>query len=235
MIEFKGFPAKMQFTPVPNIVFSSLIPQIADVTELKVLFYAFEILYPKKGNLKFFSVNELLKQTGLISSVKESPLEMVTSALDSLIKKGAIIRLTVNQAGATENIYLLNNETNRLNLDRIRSGEMVLPGLIPEKNVPVSLPETSDIFSLYEQNIGMLTPLIADELKEAGKQYPESWIKDAIKEAAASNKRHWKYIAWILEHWSTEGKDDGTHRGNFKKNTDPDKYIRGKYGHMVQR
>ena len=31
----------------------------------------------------------------------------------------------------------------------------------------------------------MLTPLIADELREAEKQYPESWIKDAIKEAVA--------------------------------------------------
>jgi DNA replication protein len=77
--------------------------------------------------------------------------------------------------------------------------------------------------------------LIADELKEAGKQYPENWIKDAIKEAAESNKRNWKYIAWILAHWSTEGKDNGAYRGNLKKNTDPDKYIRGKYGHMVQR
>ena len=93
----------------------------------------------------------------------------------------------------------------------------------------------SDIFTLYEQNIGMLTPLIADELREAEKQYPETWIKDAIKEAVALNKRNWRYIARILEHWSTEGKDDGTHRGNLKKNTDPDKYIRGKYGHMVQR
>jgi DnaD/phage-associated family protein len=99
----------------------------------------------------------------------------------------------------------------------------------------VSVPEASDIFTLYEQNIGMLTPLIADELREAGKLYPENWIKEAIKESAALNKRNWRYIARILEHWSTEGKDDGTHRGNSKKIADPDKYIRGKYGHMVQR
>ena len=37
-----------------------------------------------------------------------------------------------------------------------------------------------------------------------------------------------------LERWSAEGKDDGTYRGDFKK-TDPDKYIKGKYGHMVRR
>ena len=92
-----------------------------------------------------------------------------------------------------------------------------------------------DIFTLYEENVGMLTPLIADELKEAGQHYPEAWIKDAIKEAVNQNKRNWKYISRILERWSTEGKKDGAHRGNSKTNTDPDKYVRGKYGHMVQR
>ena len=66
-------------------------------------------------------------------------------------------------------------------------------------------------------------------------QYPETWIGDAIKEAVSLNKRNWRYIARILEHWTTEGRDDGTHRGNLKKNTDPDKFIKGRYGHMVQR
>ena len=92
-----------------------------------------------------------------------------------------------------------------------------------------------DIFTLYEENIGMLTPLIADELKEAVKQYPELWIRDAIKEAVEQNKRNWRYIARLLEHWSVEGKDDGTYRRHLKANTDPDKYVKGKYGHMVQR
>jgi DNA replication protein len=234
MIEFKGFPARMQFTPVPNIVFSALFPQITDIIELKVLFFIFEILYPKKGTVKFFTINELLARAGQIGG-PESSQEKVAGALQSLIKKGAIIQFSVTRSGAPEEIYLLNNQTNILNLERIRTGESTLPDLKPEKSMPVALPEPSDIFSLYEQNIGMLTPLIADELKEAGKQYPENWIKDAIKEAVESNRRNWKYVAWILAHWSTEGKDNGAYRGNLKKNTDPDKYIRGKYGHMVQR
>ncbi|HUT96533.1 MAG TPA: DnaD domain protein, partial [Dehalococcoidales bacterium] len=91
-----------------------------------------------------------------------------------------------------------------------------------------------DIFSLYEQNIGMLTPMIAEELRDALKVYPENWINDAIKEAVSNNKRKWSYISAILERWTTEGRDDGTYRGDSKK-TDPDKYIKGKYGHMVGR
>ncbi|GAH34088.1 unnamed protein product, partial [marine sediment metagenome] len=31
MEQFKGFPAKMQFTSLPNLFFSSLLPQISDI------------------------------------------------------------------------------------------------------------------------------------------------------------------------------------------------------------
>jgi DNA replication protein len=76
--------------------------------------------------------------------------------------------------------------------------------------------------------------MVSEYLRDALKTYPESWIRDAIKEAVALNKRSWRYIERILERWTTEGRDDGTYRGDSKK-TDPDKYIKGKYGHMVQR
>jgi len=93
--------------------------------------------------------------------------------------------------------------------------------------------ETPNIFVLYEQNIGMLTPMIAEELREAEEQYPGEWIEDAIREAVNLNKRSWRYIVRILERWTTDGRDENAQRGTGK--TDPDKFIKGKYGHMVQR
>jgi DnaD/phage-associated family protein len=195
--------------------------------------YAFEIIYPKKGILRFVSRSELLSRAGLI--LKDSSAEAISKALETLTRKGALIEVKTEQKGTDEAVYFLNTEANRLAVEKIRNGEIKLPGIVAEKPALIGNVEPSDIFTLYEQNIGMLTPLIADELREAGKQYPENWIRDAIKEAVALNKRNWRYIARILEHWSTEGKDNGTARGYLKKDTDPDKYIRGKYGHMVQR
>jgi DNA replication protein len=235
MIEFKGFPARMQFTPIPNIVFSSLLPQINDITELKVLLHIFEVIYPKKGNVRFVSYSELLSHSSLIADLKDPPEPNLHKTLGSLVDKRVILSLHVSNSDIIEDIYFLNNETNKLTIERIRNGEVILADIKLKNFPPVAKEEPPDIFTLYEQNIGMLTPLIAEELKEAGKQYPETWIKDAIKEAVASNKRSWRYLARILEHWAAEGKGDGTHRGNLKTNTDPDKYIRGKYGHMVQR
>ena len=97
-----------------------------------------------------------------------------------------------------------------------------------------SLTSRDNIFALYEQNIGVITPMIVEELKEAGRLYPEEWIKQAFKEAVVLNKRSWRYISRILEHWASEGKECGKHRPSFKEGS-PDKYIKGKYGHLVQR
>ena len=63
-----------------------------------------------------------------------------------------------------------------------------------------------NIFVLYEQNIGLLSPLLADELKDAADQYPAEWIEVAFREAVQHNKRKWSYIRAILRRWETEGR-----------------------------
>lgn len=66
--------------------------------------------------------------------------------------------------------------------------------------------ERPNIFVLYEQNIGLLSPMIADELKDAADQYPQDWIEAAFREAVEQNKRKWSYIRAILRRWETEGR-----------------------------
>ncbi len=66
--------------------------------------------------------------------------------------------------------------------------------------------ERPNIFVLYEQNIGLLSPLIADELRDAADQYPAEWIEAAFREAVQHNKRKWSYIRAILKRWETEGR-----------------------------
>lgn len=66
--------------------------------------------------------------------------------------------------------------------------------------------ERPNIFVLYEQNIGLLSPLIADQLKDAAEQYPPEWIEAAFREAVQNNIRKWSYISAILRRWETEGR-----------------------------
>ncbi|MDP2916646.1 MAG: DnaD domain protein [Dehalococcoidia bacterium] len=237
MKEFSGFPSRMQFTPVPNLFFSALLTQITDITEMKLTLHIFQLLYRKKGYPRFITYNELMSDVSLMKSLRETgkPLEeALRCAIEMATERGTILHLPMEKDGAHEDVYLLNTEANRQVMAKIRSGELVLSGLKAGAPPEVVAEEPPDVFTLYEQNIGMLTPMIAEELRDAEKQYPVPWIRDAIKEAVALNKRSWRYIAKILEHWSVEGRDDGAYRGHLKK-TDPDKYIKGKYGHAVRR
>jgi DnaD/phage-associated family protein len=63
----------------------------------------------------------------------------------------------------------------------------------------------NSIFSLYESEIGIITPMIAEEIIEAEKIYPIDWFQAAFQEAARNNKRSWAYAKAILKRWSKEG------------------------------
>jgi DnaD/phage-associated family protein len=236
MKQFSGFPAKMQFTPVPNAFFSTLLPQISDIAELKTTLHIFRALYYKRGYLRFTTLRELLGDKSLMSSLKgeAKPLdEVLRHGLEMATKRGTILHLTLDRDGTPEDIYFLNTESDKQTMAKIQNGELKLSGLKAKEPAHVDIEELPDIFTLYEQNIGMLTPMIAEELRDALKVYPETWIRDAIKEAVNQNKRKWSYISAILERWTAEGRGDGTYRGDSKK-TDPDKYIKQKYGHIVR-
>jgi DNA replication protein len=237
MKEFQGFPARMEFTSVPNVFFSSLLPQITDLAELKATLHVIAALYRKKGHPRYVSCSELLADAGLMDGLKAvggSPEEALRRGLKLAAERGTLITLALDKDGGSEDVYLLNTASDRQTVAKIESGELTLAGLKASPQKYMETEELPDIFTLYEQNIGMLTPMIADELRDAEKQYPPEWIRDAIKEAALHNKRSIKYIAKILENWSVEGRSDGAYQRDSKK-ADPDKYVKGKYGHMVRR
>jgi DnaD/phage-associated family protein len=236
MKPFQSFPARMDFTPIPNLFLVRLMPHIRDIAELKTTLHIFMSIYSKKGYPRFVSFGELLSNTSLMQSLNQfsnSAEEVLSNALESAVKRGTILHLPANINNKTD-IYFLNTQSDRKAIDRVKNGELNLPDFVSKTESAPQIEDLPDIFTLYEENIGMLTPIIAEELKEAEKLYPHAWIKNAIEKAVNQNKRKWNYISTILERWSTEGKDDGTYRRDSEKE-DPDKYIKGKYGHMVRR
>ncbi len=236
MKQFDGFPSKMEFTSIPNIFLSKLVPEFSDIAELKATLHMLAAIYRKRGYPRFVTYKELLADAALMNGFAgaEKPAEeILRGALKMAVERGTFLRLTLEGDGADEDVYFLNSEADRKAVARIENGELRLSGLKTKGQAYVVAEKQPDIFTLYEQNIGVLTPMIADELREAEKLYPEDWIRDAVKEAVNQNKRKWSYISAILERWSSEGRSDGTYQRDSKKG--PDKYVRQRYGHMVQR
>ena len=106
--------------------------------------------------------------------------------------------------------YFINTVKGRQTLALIRQGEWKeLQQAIPEEaRLRVQRP---NIFVLYEQNVGLMTPMIADQLRDLEKSYPPDWVHEAFEIAVSRNKRHLRYIQNILRRWETEGKDVKRH------------------------
>ena len=80
----------------------------------------------------------------------------------------------------------------------------------PKNETPNPKNETRpNIYSLYEANIGPLTPLIAEKLRAAEIDFPQPWIQDVFQIAVDYNKRSWAYCESILKRWQSQGKDSG--------------------------
>lgn len=232
---FPGFPARSRFIPLPDLFFTTLLSKIDSLVELKLVLHIFWRLYQKKGHPKFVTYSELLADRVLVEGVggTGAPAEVLSGALESAVNRGVLLYMTLDREGERQDLYFINTEPNRKAIADLQGGELSLDGALPAE--PCTREDSPTIFTLYEQNIGLLTPMIAEELKEAEKLYPISWIEEAFKEAVDLNKRNWRYISRILERWFSEGKESGKFRRHSKEEKDPDRYIKGKYGHVVRR
>ena len=105
MKQFSGFPAKAAFTPLPNVFFSLLLPEIDEIAELKVTLYIIHIIYGKKGYPRFVTRNELLADKSLMVGLKEedkTAKEILLNALDSAIKRSTILHLVLTRDSSPE-------------------------------------------------------------------------------------------------------------------------------------
>ncbi len=208
---FSGFPdGKMRFTSVPNLFFSDLMPIIDNLAEMKVTLYALWALHQKEGPVRYLRLTDFLNDTTFVKSLAptlETAVDILMDGIERAVARGTFLHVKIESADGHMDLYFLNTEKGRTAVDGITKGEW-RPN--PDEDQPISLlVERPNIFILYEQNIGPLTPIIADELRDAEQTYPLRWIEEAIQLAVENNARKWRYILAILERWRQEGKQDG--------------------------
>jgi DNA replication protein len=233
MKAFLGFPeGKQSYTSVPDLFFSELLPEIDDLAELKVTLYIFFLLSKQKGQRPCVSGEELAADPYLLRGLAlpaVSAEEALRDALERAVARGTFLKATAHQDAGQRDWYFVNSENGRRALEDLVAGKWIPDGSGGPVRVQVQRP---NIFVLYEQNIGPLTPLLAEELGEAQDTYPALWIEDAFREAVELNKRSWRYIQRILERWATEGRTDETSRRGDQG--DRRRYIEGKYADIIE-
>ncbi|MEP0807227.1 MAG: DnaD domain protein [Chloroflexota bacterium] len=200
MDKFKGFTDSETFSQLPDSFFHQLLKEIKDADELKVTLYFLWRAGQMEGPFRALTRLDFdVRALGLSA-------EEITRGLEKAVKRGSLLKVRKE----AQVYFLLNSPRGRAGVQAIESGKWD-----PAQSPSAPPAERPNVFRLYEENIGPLTPLIADTLKDAEALYPAEWIADAIELAVKNNKRNWKYCEAILKRW----KDEGTHGQKTQQST----------------
>lgn len=223
-------PPAHQLVPLPADFVMRTLPQITNMLELKVTLHLFAMVTrqtsrPRRVSWDTLVADEILSQSLQAVAVHARPSDLLAEGLGLAVQRGTIVHVVrPDLHGRAINWYLVHTATNLAWAQR----NEVLPYTPPEL---LPLPT---VVAVYEQHIGVVTPMILAELQRAEAQYPATWVPDAIREAVLANVRSWRYIAKILARWNKDGRSDPT---PITPGTEIDvtRYTDGAYGDLFRR
>ncbi len=219
---FPGFTDSENFTQVPDSFFHHLLTEIDDLDELKVTLFALWRIGAMEGHVHF------LRGQDFAACIPDPG-----PALKKAIQRGSLLKALprANSRAAQDEdsaLYFLNSPRGRAAAESFTQGKWQ-----PDPAGSVSPPpERPNIFKLYEENIGPLTPMIADALKDAEHTYPPEWVAEALETAVKNNKRNWKYVEAILRRWKEEGHAKKQDRRDAQE--DGRRYVEGEYADFIE-
>ncbi len=213
MNSFNGFTSSETFTQIPDS-FLRLINEIDDVAELKVTLYAIYRIEHLEGNFRGLSEADFEDEALGLS------VEQIRLGLNKSLERKTMLK-SENEAGV---FYFLNSPRGRLSAEAFANGQI--------KPTQSYNPNKSNVFKLYEEKIGPLTPLIADMLREAETIYPNAWFEEAIEIAISKKIRNWKYVDRLLAYWKENGKDE--RRDSKDSIQDAKRYTEGEFSEFFK-
>jgi DNA replication protein len=203
MTTFKGFPSgKAQTVAIHSQFISEVVPQIDNLAELKLCIFCYYALLQKEGHYRYLRRADLRSSQELMQGLGDE--EALDTALALAVDHCFLLAIDVSLDKGKERLYFVNTAKGRTAIEQIQAGRWK-PSELEAIEI---LPERPTIFRLYEENIGALTPAIAERLKDAEQDYSYEWIVEAIHLAIDNNKRKWAYINAILERWKQEGRNN---------------------------
>ena len=217
MSTFHGFTSSEIFTQVPDSLIA-LLSEIDDIAELKVTLYAIWRIEHIEGHFR------AMCETDFETESLGMSLEEIQIGLGKSVERGTMLK-SQHEADV---FYFLNSPRGRL------AAEAFAKGHWRESAKIMAAPlKKSNIFKLYEENIGPITPLLSDMLREAEKIYPSVWFEEAFEIAVSRNIRNWKYVEAILARWKEKGKDERKDQQDIVK--DAKRYTDSEFSEFINR
>jgi len=233
MSPFVGFPKTTSHSvAIPSQFFTELLPEIGSLEELKISLYVLWYLSHQEGPVQFITKQVFLEDNQFMNGLDKDfarAQQELENGLELATQRGFLLKVNTANHDEFETIYFLNSVRGRNAVESLEKGDWS-PEEIHFAPIQLEL-EKPNIFRLYEDNIGPLTPIIADALRDAEKRYHITWIEEAIQIAVENNVRRWRYIEAILESWQKEGRN-GTDRRDAEENRR--RYLKGEYSEYIE-
>lgn len=233
--KFDGFPpGKPRVISLPATFVTNLLPLIDDLAELKVTLFFFWAVQQREGRFRYlrridFTNNAALMRGLAVCAPEKPPEQTLDTALHSACERGSLVCADVVLETGADQLYFINAEPGRTAVEQIKHG---LWDFGDGRKLIEIMPERPNIYQLYEANIGPLTPMIAESLKDAEKEYSAGWIEEAIRIAVESNARSWRFVQAVLERWQREGKVNEIVEGHAER--DGRRFVSGKYADFIE-
>ncbi|MCU0514868.1 MAG: DnaD domain protein [Anaerolineae bacterium] len=228
MKPFAGFlPGKQKTLPVPAQFLTEVVPLIDHLAELKVVLFCLYALHHKPGEHRFVRRQDFVTDAAFMAGLPPEAEAALSEGLARAVARGVLLAAPIRLTDGEDTLYFMNSARGRAALRSLQQGRWrPAPDSL---NIEI-LPERPTIYALYEANIGLLTPMLADALRDAEAEYPAAWLEDALRLAVENNKRNWRYICAILERWKQEGRH--SHETPARSRGEP--YTPGQYDDFFQ-
>ncbi|MCY3719888.1 MAG: DnaD domain protein [Anaerolineaceae bacterium] len=234
MRSFPGFREGLsRQTSLPESFFGELLPLIDDLAELQVILFCCRSLAQKDAPLRYLQRSELETDEHLLLALRQAapgqvPADTLQRALERATRRRVLLAATFGEGEDGQTLFVLNSAGGRDLLARLEAGQW-RPG--DARQTAANLPGRPGLFRLYEANIGTITPMLAEQLKEAEAGFPYFWLEEALQLAVQHNKRNWRYVRAILDRWEREGRDRGLVGRDERK--DWRRFVRGRYARFI--
>ena len=211
-------------------VLNRLLPQLQDADEIKLMLFLLCEETRHEGHIFYLTSSQVYQSKDLQQWIgDDETYNRINKSLSALIDTERLLYY-YEKSIIDEPLIFLNDQKGQLALETLKAEEWRTMPTDHQFARPLS--DEKNVFQLYEENIGALTPLLAEDLATAQAEYPQAWIKDAIHIAVQNNARSWRYIDTILRAWQKEGKHDQSGRDS---QTNQRKPAKGKFDDFIQR
>src|SRR5437588_7267128 len=180
---------------VSQALFLDLLPRIGDLAQSKAVMM---VAYFSADSDAPGVDQEVLLRPGVVQTVvggasPEPGEARMKAVLDRAVANGTLLRIAVGER-ARRVQFLLASPGNRALVRALGAGDTRAATMLrveDDESIAVYRP---NVYAVYEQHIGPLTPLVAESLRSAERSYPRDWLEEAIREASRLNHRSWRYV-----------------------------------------